>query len=415
MIDNDFGQMTIAPERLGWEAHHDEGRFGGPVEIVVDGEPLVHVGSFHIDDMDQDTVAVTRTRAFRKGGAGVVHHEGTLPFGEPIQVMQTCRYAANHVRITFDLNWPRTAVVHRHLGVGTLVLPGRWTRYYLVPACAHLAEEAKPAWHSIPAEAPGSGMVGHWHRPPLAIVFEREDGMRLEVGTGNDVWRWEHCFGFGPEAGSYKIMQQPEGLHVIREPLMTCEEVIPEKRQYRLTWHLAWQRPGDVSVVPTAPALALGSASPAEVRANQGGCFRLDPAQLGLDGACCRQETPDAYVRNDPPGAPCWTSNGTQKAARRLIRSLANLDEPGTLIVGPFTPGPCWVPSHCDRKKPSGLAHWDLPGLLDFAVWTRQQLGPAWTIVPDSSFASLLPSVAGLFGETGFAKGEDEGEDEDGE
>ncbi len=415
MIANDFGQVTLAPERLGWEAHHDEGRFGGPGELLVDGLPLVQVESFQLDDMDSATVSVSRTQGFRKSGAALVRHEGLLPFGETIQVAQTCRYAANHVRITFDLNWPRATVVRRHFGVGGLFLPGVWKRYYLLPACAHLGEGARPGWHPIPAEPAGSGMAGHWHRPPLALVFEREDGMRLEVGTGADVWRWEQCLGCGPEAGSYKIMQEPDGLRVLREPLMTCEEFMPEKRQYRLTWHLAWQRPGRLPALPTETALDLAAARPADLRANQGGCFRLDPARLGLPETCLRQETHEAFLRNDPPGSPCWFSNGTQKAARKLIRSLANLPEPGTLVVGPLAPAPCWVPGHCDRKGPRGIAHWDLDPLLDFAVWTRQQLGPAWTILPDSPLAAVLPSVAGLFGETGFAKGEMAGDGEDDE
>jgi hypothetical protein len=408
MIQNDFGQVTVAPERLGWEAHHDEGRFGGPEELLVDGVPVAQVDSFYIDDMTQDTVAVERVRAFRKLGAGVVQHEGVLPFGNPIQVGQTCRYAANHVRVTFDINWPRDAVVNRHFGVGSLFLPGRWTRYYSIPPCNHLAEGVAPAWHQIPATPPGSGMLGHWHRPPLALVFEREDGFRLEVGTGNDVWRWEHCLGFGPEAGSYKILHEGDGLRFVREPLMTCEPVQPEKRQYRMSWYLAWQRPGETAQrVPAGDVLDLANAAPAAIRTHEGGVFRLDPGQLGLPETCLRVTTPEAFIRGDTPTDPCWESNGTQKALRRLIRPLIALGAPGTLVVGPMVPEACWVPSHFDRKHARGLAHWDLCSLLDFAVWVRQRLGLEWTIIPDSAATNVSPAMAGLFGETGFAKDED--------
>ena len=414
MILNEFGQLTVAAEHLGWEAHHEEERFGGPEEIAVAGVPIVQGCGFYLDDMDQDTVAVSRTRAFRKSGAGVVFHEGVLPFGRPIHVAQTCRYAANHVRVTFDINWPRGATVQRHFGVGGLFLPGMWRRYYLVPPCTHLAEGVAPAWHEIPAEPPGSGMLGHWHRPPLALVFESDDGFRLEVGTGNDIWRWEYCMGFGPEAGSYKIMHEDGGLRIIREPLMSCEEVAPEKRQYRLNWYLAWQDPAqELPRLPAGPLVEVAAAAPAEIQANAGGIFRLDPSQMRLAASCCNQPTSEAYVRDDVAGAPCWQSNGTQKAARRIIRQLKGLGQPGTLVVGPLGPAACWVPSHIDRKHPRGLAHWDLCGLLDFAVWTRQQLGPDWTIIPDSPATATMPSLAGLFGNTGFSKGEDMGEDMD--
>jgi hypothetical protein len=65
------------------------------------------------------------------------------------------------------------------------------------------------------------------------------------------------------------------------------------------------------------------------------------------------------------------------------------------------------VPSHFDRKHARGLAHWDLCSLLDFAVWVRQRLGLEWTIIPDSAATNVSPAMAGLFGETGFAKDED--------
>jgi hypothetical protein len=192
---------------------------------------------------------------------------------------------------------------------------------------------------------------------------------------------------------------------------MTCETVLPEKRQYRLNWYLAWQRPGDKAPkVPKGDVLDLAAASPADIRANEGGVFRLDPALVGVAEACLRQETSEAFIRGDAPTAPCWQSNGTQKALRKLVRPLIALDTPGTLVVGPLDPAACWVPNHFDRNQQRGLPHWDLCSILDFAVWARQGLGPEWTIVPDSAMAATLPSMAGLLGETGFGKDEDMGE-----
>lgn len=390
MIERAENLVSIQHPEYGWEAVHATDRFGGPLRLTAGAGVLLEGTRTYVDDLDDSSILVTSTRAFRKGGAAVVVSSGYLPFGGEATFRQTCRYAANHVRVTLDIGWPRGGLVRRHLGVGGHWLPGPWRRVFCVPPASHLADGAEPAWHSIPAAPTDAHMVAHWHRPPLALVFERADGTRLELGTGSDLWRWEQSLGYGPECGSYKVIACAEGVRVVREPLMCCREFSPTPRPYRLSWYAAWSLPGD------AGRTVVGA------KATQVGFAAGQPSLPSL-----RTASSAAQVRGERSPCACWLASATSRAARRTIRSLSAQGSGGELAASGLTPGICWDAAHLGRRVPDGLVHWDINALLDFSVWARQQLGPAWRVVPraDGSWAEL-PSVCGLFAQNGFADAE---------
>lgn len=387
MIEKSASQVRVKHLDYGWEALHATDRFGGPSSIAVGGAVLLEGNRTYVDDLDDGSILVTSTKAFRKGGAAVVVTSGYLPFGGETSFRQTCRYAGNHVRVTLDIGWPRGGLVRRHLGVGEHWLPGRWRRVFCIPPASHLAGGAEPAWHAMPDTPVDGHMVAHWHRPPLALVFERADGVRLEVGTGSDLWRWEQSLGYGPESGSYKVMFCAEGVRVVREPLMCCQEFSPEPRPYRLSWYAAWSVPGRSQVRPNAGADAM----------------RLDFTSGPTTLQARRTSSFAAHVRGERSTCACWMASATAKAARRTIRSLAARGSQGDLAVSGLTPGVCWDAAHVGRRAPDGLVHWDINALLDFSVWSRQQLGSAWRVFPRvEGFWAELPSLGGLLARNGF-------------
>lgn len=411
MIKRDGNAIGIKHPDGAWEAVHDVGTFGGPQLLRFAGAPLFEQLPFHVDDFSSETAIPGKLRAFRKGGAAVVYSSGRFPFGEEVSFQQTCRYASNHVRIALDLRWRRSTSVRRHLGLGGVLLPGSWRRFFCVPPSSHLAAGKRPQWHAIPSDpAELPLMIGHWHRPPLALVFERSDGVQFEVGTGSDLWRWEYCLGYGPENGSYKVMLEQDGLRVIREPLMCCEAFFPEARDYRFTWYLAWRAPGEAlgEVVPPA-RMRLSADGQTLVTADDSGgtggrplAAELDFRLLARQEDWCRSLSPTAHIQGERSGEACWQCGAFHNAARRIVRQLAGLGQVDCVTVMGVTPGICWCPAHLGKRHPEGLAHWDVNAILDFSVWARQQLGRTCRIraLPDDLLP--LPSVGGLFGQNGF-------------
>ena len=93
----------------------------------------------------------------------------------------------------------------------------------------------------------------------------------------------------------------------------------------------------------------------------------------------------------------------------RIVRKLAGTVPPeSTLVFRGIDPGICVDPGHWEKTARNGLPHGDAAGILDFAVWTRQKLGPEYSILCDTE--SELPSMRGLFGPNGFGVQPDDDE-----
>jgi hypothetical protein len=416
-MDATRGVQTIAHSEGLWRALHDSSRVDGPAEVLCGDDCLAQGITFHLDDYTADLVLSDRFRACRRGGTAVVETAGHLPFGAEVGVSQVLRYAANHVRGVTDVAWPAGAAVRQCLGLVGLFLPGAWRRVFLVPPCGEQAAGATAGWEELPAVTGAPVTVRQWPCPPLALVFERIDGARFEVGTGGDVWRWEHCLGCGPAAGRYAVVAEPGGIRVLRAPLAPARAVEPERRRYRLSWYLAWQSGRAVSGTGelSEPVRVRFSAQGEALVREAAGRARCPALLLDLrDWPCLaharRLPTPAAARSGVRSGAPCWASAVAQKAFRRVIRQVASLGPEGTLRLRGLAPGPCWDPGHWERRG-EPLPHWDLDGLLNLGEWGRQQLGPGWQVTVEAPGWEALPSVAGLFAPTGFRAADDEAAD----
>lgn len=408
MIEHQGNQSIIRYTDGSWQAVHDKDLYGGPNEIQVAGETLAVIKPFYIDDMSEDTAVLKRFRAFRKTGAAVVASEGYFPIGGEVKFFQNYKYASNHVRVTFDLRWPKGMMLKRRFGFGEILLPGRWKKYFCIPPASHVAEGKDPQWVDFSEYEGKSVMSGHWHRPPLSLVFEREDGMRFELSCGSDIWRWEQCMGFGPENGSYKIFVEEQGIRIVREPLMCCSEFEPQARDYRFSWVMAWTMPGEKKALDEKNASLLSMSG--EQKLHKDKIVKDGSTPMMLDAESCNlpdfadcTPSPTDNVLDKRSDTVCWEGSAAQKRVRKVIRSLKGECEPGTLIFRNFLPGICWDARHLNRKNKEGLCHWNLDSLLDFSEWTRKQLGDDWklsAVVPAPW--DELPSMQNCFDINGF-------------
>lgn len=408
MIEHGENHIVLSHDGGLWSAQHDPESAAGPLKIRIGDDTVVENCRFHIDDFEPESMVVERFRAHHRGGAAVVEASGLFPFGNEIRLGQTFRYAANHVRITSDLNWPKATEVRRHFALGDLFLPGHWHRFYVFPPLTRLnARRSRPAWHDIPQDSRPGTMIGHWHRPPLAVVFERPDGTRLEVGTGSDVWRWESCLGYCPESGSYKITVEADGIRFIREPLMCCLPYTPAAGQRRFTWHLAWYGtafPGPRQF-PPAETLRFENGKLGDFERDvpaKTPSVVLDTSTLPVPASARKALSAPDLIRGKLASVPCWESHPVSKLARSVIRRLAAMSDNGYLRIKGLLPQPCHVAGHVDRRETDGVAHWDINGILDFCVWARRQLGESWEMRLENRLAEILPSLRCLELPNGF-------------
>jgi len=363
-------EIEIKFDKNNVEINHDRDSATGPKYIKYNGKIIAENFSCYVDDRKDSAAVVRKSKGYSKGNLGIVECESYLPVGSEIHFNQKYTYNFNSVKIATDINLHTGTTIKRHFGIGCFTMPGKWKRYFLTPAPRHLHEGAEPSTYEIPSndklEKPI--MIGHWHRPPLSIVFEHEDGFFFEVGTGFDVWRWERSLGAGPESASYKLFLTSEGIQVVREPLMTCQEFTPQPGQYRFNWYLSW---GERKPV-TAPSDVLWINPLKEKLPETINKIGLDIADFDFHSSFCRVTTPEDLATGTKSDQVCFAHNKTQKDLRRAIRIIKE-KKPTQVWIKNLTTGICCNPSHISRRG-EALYHNDSGYVMDFMNWVRNSV-----------------------------------------
>ncbi|NMA42358.1 MAG: hypothetical protein GX946_03150 [Oligosphaeraceae bacterium] len=387
----------IAHPEADWSAEHEHSYAGGLLHLSAHGNILLSNFHCRYDDMDSSTMTVDKSRCFRKSGAAVCLNESHTPYGG-LSFKQSLRYTANYIRVTHDLNWPKQSELRRSLEIGSAQLPGHWHKMLLF-------DIGTPGYceHEL---LPGTELC--LDSLPLAMVFYNQQGQALEIGSGNDLWRWQKGLQFseGQANGKIVIKITEEALQLQRKVSLNQGEtaLLPLAREYRFTSYIAWSCPTLGTKLPAELQFCRPKMEPGK------GLKMQDLSQCGSKPAISLDFSqlllPRQAARNLSEGL-CWESKITQKFARRIIRQLADLAEEGYLLIetGIF-PGLCQDPVHCSRKEPA--LHWDLVAILDFCSWMRQKMGEGWRIkvqVPEPW--CKLPSMSCLGAINGFRNQEE--------
>ena len=371
----------IIHQAAGWSASYDYTEVNGPLSLSQDGVVFL---KNHTNIIDNRGMMVIKSRAFRKSGTAVNDTEARFNATGATGFRQITRYANNVARVCTDVMLKRDTVVKGVLSLGSFELPGTWTRLLT------LHQDGTSAWTELkPGELVQAGLE------PMAWVFEREDGFRLEVGAGFDLWRWRN--GIDGLPMETVITVADGGVRFERRVISVTEPVTPAPRDYRFCYHIAW----------TAPAAAQSAADiPAVADITSGS---LDVSALGDEPALTLDLNtlpvpPSARIDGKEDGPLCWESKAALAAAKTIIRQLAALGNTGRLhISGGLTPSRCTFGKHVDRPRTS-TPHWDLNGIICFSEWVRQTLGDGWRITcAQDGVWKELPSVQCLFGANGFS------------
>ncbi len=377
-----------------WLVQHDLNRAGGPLLIRQNGNTLLKNFHNRCDDLQDELLIPDKVRIFRKAGAAIFSSEGHFPFGAELSLRQNIRYAANHARITTDLRWKKGASLKQNVAIGSAELPGQWTKVFVVPADG----TTTPAWQVL---TPGTSC--RFNPLPLALVFCNQQDQRLEISTGDDLWRWQN--GLLPQSlhntASIELTVQTDNIRLQRLVTVNSGEAegFPEARDYRFTSVLAW----------SAPALQQNPHPPHEfttlVINQKEGLSRkqlLDCGSTPCVSLDFRQIELPQQAKHSRGQGYCWESKITQRCVRRLIRQLADFSAEGFLLItAGMTPGLCDDPVHCSRKN--NTLHWDLTAILDLASWMQQRLGNGWTTtVKQPAPWNELPSLSCLAALNGF-------------
>ncbi|MEA2011626.1 MAG: hypothetical protein U9O87_00865 [Verrucomicrobiota bacterium] len=390
MLSKDKKQFIVSQNN--WKSIHSRKQFAGPEFYLSSKTPLVSNISTYLDNLKNNAAIIKTSKGNMKSGQAILREDAYWKPAPHADLANTYKYGKNHVRLTTDISLKKGTSIKRHFGVGSLTLNGKWVRFYCIPPALHQAEGCTPEWHDIVDFADSAKvdskkykeleglppiMIAHWHRPPLAIVFERHDGTLLEVGIGDDIYRWEKSLSTIPESGSYKLMLYHNKIHFIREPLMTCETISPEPRDYRFQSYFAWKHIDETEKIKPEKTLTISLQK--GIQKNYITSEKtlicpdiiIDFAKNNFDSHFYRTQSSLDYVRKNRSASPCWKHRGVQKQYKLLMRQLNMLEGIKSIGFLNLTPGVCTDPSHINKKNKNGLYHWDINSILEFIEWSR--------------------------------------------
>lgn len=358
-----------------WSAEHSREQVPGPLALAVDGAALVRDCVWRLGEMDGGMATPESVRAWRKGPAVIVESRGRLPFGAGIRLAHVYRYGNGLVRVTTDCAIPRGARLRERLGIGCLELVGAWRRVFPIEAGPDGSACLGPGVDVQPWPADSRELARWREEPPLALVFERQDGVQLEIGHGADLWRWENAMGIEPANPSYDLQPSDSGLRFDRYAATWQGEVEPAPRSYRFSWYMAWALPAAAAEPPPAAPAPLGPhgdldpAATAELLAETPGGLLIDPGQTTWPAALCRHS-----LTGEPLPAPCLAARGVMNRLKRIVRQLAAMpqDEFPIHFRG-LRPGVCHCAAHLGRS--GRRKHWDIAPIIEFGSWARGCLG----------------------------------------
>ena len=385
--------IEISSAALPWTATYDTSRCSGPAPVVFHGTPLIHRIRSSLDSWHEDAAAASRCRARRRGRAAQVRTACSLPIGVDVAIAHTHDYSAHAVRLITDVTIPPAMELKQGVAVDSLSLPPSYTAWRELTRAGTLGP-----WQAIPTE----GLT--WDHHPLAIILQRDDGVELEIGVGVDIWRWQAGFaGAASNRGRYELRPSTAGFDLLRYPTLCVEPLAPEARDYRFSSYLAWRDPATPASAPASAdidgAIEVPWRGPGDLDRNAlaDALDRRPDAPLLFDLA--HVPRPEAWERSSDT-ALCLSYRKVMSRLKRALRQFNELPLAGrTIHVDNLYPGCCDADKHLNQRRPT--PHWDLTGILQFALWARQCLGPDVTLQNTIPPQLDLPSLHHLFADGG--------------
>lgn len=375
-----------------WRAEHRTSRVDGPLAVWIGERQVIRGCRTAFGAMADSAALAEDVRSNQKANVTVVTARGRFPFGAEIGLIHTFRYGASFVRTTTDLTLPGGATVGDHVQVGSLTLGTGWTRYAVVAPNAD-GTAARGPWQSLAPD--GDGVCARWPQPPLAVVLTDGAGMELELGTGQDLWRWQAGLLEAGNRGETLLQVTDDATELVRVVSVVGDEAQPRARKYRFSFYLAWRSgnrrddcDGPWGVAEWRPG---GDLEPMSVA-------KLADAGVGVVVDLNTMPSPTGLRREWGKATPaplCLAANAVSSRLKRAVRQLRALTPPDLPVrFAGLRPGACRRGSHVQRN--GDRSHWDMAALLEFSLWARQTLGRQRPIRHDATDLDT-PATAALF------------------
>ncbi len=320
---------------------------------------------------------------------GSVEKASVLPFGVEPVLERRCEYYGNRMKFVSEAEF-RGPHSLGSLCVDSVEIGGDWQ------ASAVLPGHKSNIPHLKGLDLPPGASLNFENGIPPAWLFKAGDGTVLELGSGDDLWRWNAAERMNAHS-LFQLRRSSSGYAIDRKVILFDQKTEIQPRKFKFTWYLAWHLPGSeyFSHDPSAKAadIVLGITA----GASEGGVV----ADLRSPEWPAQSHSVLNGVVN--PEGVCFHSDIVWNVLRRFVRKASPPPgrDCGKITVRGAEPFLCDNASHCDRPERIRLLHWNVTALMDFKLWAERQLshsGVHMMLVPSMKheISSAIPSIKGL-------------------
>ena len=310
-----------------------------------------------------------------------IEMESLIPFGSEPRIRRTLDFYGNYCKVITDLEiFSQTPIEHISVDPVRITEPAKRLGIIQVPAVGQAVGDI--IWHNEP-----NGTVYCSIKPFLLVLIELQNGTVLEIGTGDDLWRWQ-ASEVEPETSSeFTIIADESGVTITRKILIWPEKTMISQRNRRSKWYFAWNDSGPMTKCSPDAVLFDFESKPAENAVS---------AYFDLKSATFPDFT-HTTIDGEPIEFPCFHASALLKRMRKWIRSAAAASPGCHIVLQNVEAHVCDSAIHLDRGKLKTMPHWDMMSLIDFGHWADQQLqkngGSLRLAAPSGSPAAVLPGL----------------------
>jgi len=223
--------FIVEGEEGSWKAVHFCNSIAGPARLYVNDILVLRDCLCEIDDISDQLALMDSFRKWRKGVFSNVELTGHLPFGSEPKLKHIYRYGPSFVKISTELLIPKTTIIRKQLGIGSVLLPGDWISYRTVDRSTD-TNVTLSAWHDLTHLPAALKPFSSWNRFPLAVIFKHRNSTELEIGVETGVWRWVNGLKGPDNRSEFSLSKSDKGIHFHRYVTSADEEFEPPARPY---------------------------------------------------------------------------------------------------------------------------------------------------------------------------------------
>ena len=365
----------------------------GQMTLSVLGKQLLETQPISFGPIDETAAyhKIFRKHNFQFVNGFSVDTETIIPMGAEPKISRTMDIVGNHIKVVTDI-LTRGKFPAQKMSIDDIDFKGEWTRFGVITYPTEGSTLPEIVWTDI---TDSNKILYQSNVPFLVMLLESVDGHVVEIGTGDDLWRWSVADTLENTNSQFTVENNQGQVSLKRDVLIFDEERAMHTQTWRFKWYISWEMkaerndkikiPADSILleIPGSKVAAADADLPAFSVPVTGWTKEASACMNGVvtEHQCAQTKTVRNYYNN-------WF-RPIQKRYPETKIALANME-----------PHICDSGAHVSRKDKGTAMHWDMINIFDFWLWANKQAGKndgRFVILPpEGSVAAQLPSMRGL-------------------